>query len=260
MMMNHRTTPGAALILVLALTLMPAKASGEQPGDSAHAIVDRALRYMRGSTSESLTEMTIHRPDFERTMEIRGWTRGNRDALFFIEAPPKDAGNGTLKKGRDMWTYNPRINRVIKLPPSMMSQGWMGSDFSNDDLSKTDSILEDYVHTVTSVAAVDGHKVYDVTAIPHETSPVVWGKQQLRIRDDGLLLGQDFFDEDMILVKSMTTDDITVLGGKPFPRTWIMKKADKTGRYTRLVYKRLAFDVPLRPGLFTLTSLKTLRP
>ncbi|MBN2233349.1 MAG: outer membrane lipoprotein-sorting protein [Deltaproteobacteria bacterium] len=200
--------------------------------------------------------MTIHRPDFERRMVIRGWTRGRREAIFFIDAPPRDAGNGTLKDGQNMWTYNPKIDRVIKLPPSMMSQGWMGSDFSNNDLAKSDTLLDDYTHNLVEQKMVDGRAVYVIESIPRELAPVVWGKQELAIREDGLLLGQAFFDEDMVLVKDLVTARIEVVDGKDFPVEWTMRGAGETGHWTRLVYHELDFDVDLPGGLFTLSSLK----
>ena len=108
---------------------------------NANQLVEDSFNYVRGKASVSTVMMTIHRPDWQRKMTIRAWTRGQKESLFYIDAPPKDHGNGTLKKGREMWIYNPKVNRVIKVPPSMMSQSWMGSDFSNNDLSKSDSLL-----------------------------------------------------------------------------------------------------------------------
>jgi outer membrane lipoprotein-sorting protein len=128
--------------------------------------------------------MTIHRPDWERSLTIKAWTRGEKDSIFFILTPPKDVGNGTLKRGREMWIYNPKVNRVIKLPPSMMSQAWMGSDFSNNDLAKSDSILEDYTHLLEGVETHEGKKVYVVKSTPKPAAPVVWGMQRLKIRED----------------------------------------------------------------------------
>ncbi|WP_028314106.1 outer membrane lipoprotein-sorting protein [Desulfatibacillum aliphaticivorans] len=244
------------ILVLLSLILAPFPALADEDGA---AIVNKAFEYMRGETSKSVVEMTIQRPDFTRTMVIKGWTKGKSDALFFIESPPKDAGNGTLKKGRDMWTYNPKVNRTIKLPPSMMSQAWMGSDFSNDDLSKTDSLVEDYDHTVTAEKEVDGMKVYELTSIPHEEAAVVWGKLELTIREDGVLLREAFFDEDGLLVKEMTNSEVAELGGRLFPKVWTMKKAGETDRFTQLTYKELAFDVKLPPNLFSLSSLKTKR-
>ncbi|MEJ2639739.1 MAG: outer membrane lipoprotein-sorting protein, partial [Desulfosarcinaceae bacterium] len=126
-----------------------------QVGESAAAatidpagLVKAGFDHYRGQASESTVEMTVHRPTWERTMQMDAWTRGTSESLIRITAPAKDAGNGTLKKGKEMWTYNPKVNRVLKLPPALMSQSWMGSDFSNNDLAKSDCIINDYTHTL----------------------------------------------------------------------------------------------------------------
>ncbi len=129
------------LLIVIAL-------SPNAIGQDAQALVEASFNYMRGNASVSTVDMTIHRPGWERVVTINAWTKGQKDSLFYIIAPPKDNGNGTLKKGREMWMYNPKVNRVIKLPPSMMSQAWMGSDFSNNDLAKSDSMINEYTHTI----------------------------------------------------------------------------------------------------------------
>jgi outer membrane lipoprotein-sorting protein len=229
------------------------------PVDDARIIVEKAFDYWRGLSSVARFSMTIHRPDFQRTMVMKGWTKGRRDSLFFVEEPAKDAGNGTLKKGREMWSYNPKINRVIKLPPSMMSQSWMGSDFSNDDLAKSDSVLDDYFHSIKEKEFIAGLEVYTIESIAKEYAPVVWGKQELVVREDGILLQQSFFDEEMILVKEMTAEKIEQFGGRLFPRIWTMRRADEEDRYTRLEYFELNFGDELDDRMFTLASLKNRR-
>jgi outer membrane lipoprotein-sorting protein len=222
-------------------------------------IIKKAVEYYRGKASVALVDMTIHRPDWERTVTIKAWTKGRKNSLFYIMEPPKDKGNGTLKKGSEMWTYNPKINRVVKLPPSMMSQAWMGSDFSNNDLAKSDSILEDYSHKLESVQHRTDHKVYVIQCIPKPTAPVVWGMQKLEVRDDLILLKQAFYDEDAQVVKYMTGSHIEMIAGKLFPRIWKMQKASAKDEYTQLVYKELEFIDNLSDSLFTLSSLKNPR-
>ena len=225
----------------------------------AQTLVEDSFNYMRGKTSISTVVMTIHRPDWQRTMTIKVWTKGQEDSIFRIIAPARDSGNGTLKKGREMWMYNPKINRVIKIPPSMMSQAWMGSDFSNDDLSKTESLINDYTHTVIGTETHEGKKVYIIKSMPKPEAPVVWGMQKLKIREDHIFLVQGFYDEDLQLVKIMTTLQIQMLGGKLFPKVWKMQKADVKDEYTVLEYKELVFDKNLPNSKFTLSSLKTFR-
>jgi len=231
-------------------------AAGAQEAKDGRALVEAAVEYYRGNASVSKVRMTIHRPEWEREMTIKAWTLGKKYSLFYITDPPKDEGNGTLKRAADMWTYNPKVNRVIKLPPSMMSQAWMGSDFSNNDLAKSDSIIDDYVHHVVAENRIDGQKVYVVESMPKPMAPVIWGMQKLHIREDHIMLRQEFYDEDRVLVKSMTGEQIEMLGGKKFPRIWRMQKADAEDEYTQLEYLELDFKDKLPDRLFTVSSLR----
>ena len=224
--------------------------------EDARALVESSFNYVRGKTSIAVVEMTIHRPEWERKVTLKAWTKGEDTSLIRIIAPAKDEGNATLKKGSEMWTYNPKVNRVIKIPPSMMSQSWMGSDFSNNDLAKSDSILRDYVHTLTGTESQNGKTVYLIESRPKPRAPVVWGMQRLKIREDWIFLAEGFYDEDLRLVKEMTAHEIQQLGGKLFPKIWKMKKADVGDEYTVLDYRELVFNEPIPDTMFTLSSLR----
>ena len=200
--------------------------------------------------------MTIHRSDWQRVYTLKAWTLGDQESLFTILAPAKDAGNGTLKKGRQMWMYNPKVNRVIKLPPSLMSQAWMGSDFSNNDLAKSDSLINEYSHTLVRTERHAGKKVFIVKSIPKPKAPVVWGMQMLKIREDNIFLEQAFYDEDLKPVKILKFEEIQLLGGKLYPKKLTMQKVDDPEKYTVVEYKTLLFKKSLPSGLFTLSNLK----
>jgi len=222
----------------------------------ANKIVDDCFNYMRGKASESSVDMTIHRPDWERTMSMRAWTQGEENSLIRIVAPPKDEGNGTLKKGREMWMYNPKVNRVIKLPPSMMSQAWMGSDFSNNDLAKSDTLLVDYNHRLIGKETHEGKTVYVIKSMPKPQAPVIWGMQKLKIREDLIMLREGFFDEDMQLVKYITNSNIRKMGDRLFPAVWKMVDNEKKDHYTLLNHKNVTFKDSLPDSIFTISRLK----
>lgn len=247
------------LITMMVLALAQTVLAADQP--DAARLVKAAVEYYRGQASEALVTMTVHRPDWERSMTIRAWTKGQKDSLFTIVAPAKDKGNGTLKKGREMWTYNPKVNRVIKLPPSMMSQSWMGSDFSNNDIAKSDTIIQDYTHHLIKTEMDGDMPVYVIASRPKPDAPVVWGMQRLKIRKDNILISQAFFDEDQTLVKVMTAYQIEMLGGRKFPRFWKMKKAEAEAEdeYTVLEYKELAFKSNIGDRYFSIAVLKNPR-
>jgi len=246
------------ILFGLIVLILPLQAFGADNMDAA-ALVENSFKYIRGKASIATVTMIIHRPAWERKMTIKTWTRGKKDSLFYIQSPPKDHGNGTLKKSREMWIYNPKVNRVIKVPPSMMSQSWMGSDFSNNDLAKSDSFVNDYNHAIAGTETHAGKKVYVIKSIPKPDAPVIWGMQMLKIREDLIWLSQEFFDEDLKSVKIMTTLEIQMMGGKLYPKVWRMRETDKKDRYTQLTYSALTFKSVLPDSLFTLTSLRKAR-
>ena len=245
----------AAVLMSLGIGLMGPPPAGAQDGA---ALVRAAFDHFRGQASQATVVMTVHRPDWQRSLTIEAWTRGQEESIFRIVDPPKDRGNGTLKKGPEMWMYNPKVNRIIKLPPSMMSQAWMGSDFSNNDLAKTDSLLKDYRHTITGQEMVEGQKVFSIESLPLPQAPVVWGLQRLKIREDGIFLRQEFYDEDKVLVKAMDCQDLGMLGGRIYPRHVRMAQADKNDEYTMVEYRELKFLDSLPDRVFTLDNLKNL--
>jgi outer membrane lipoprotein-sorting protein len=242
-------------LLYLATALM----SGGAWAQDGSFWVKSAFDHMRGEASISVTEMSIQRPDWQRTMSIKAWTKGQKKSLFFITSPPRDQGNGTLKKGTEMWMFNPKINRVIKVPPSLMSQAWMGSDFSNNDLSKSDSILENYTHTIEGTETQEGKKVYLLKSMPKPQAPEIWGMQKLKIREDHIYLQQSFFDEDLKLVKTLSFKAIKKMGGRLLPSEMVMEKAGETGRRTILKMKEISFLETLPESLFTISSLRNPR-
>lgn len=240
-------------ILILAMLFFT---TGLDAQTTAETIVRNAFDYWRGSASVSTTVMTVHRPSWERSMTIKAWTRGESDTLFVITAPAKDRGNSTLKIGNGMWIFNPKVNRVIKLPPSMMSQAWQGSDFSNNDLAKSDSLIKDYIHTLEDTTLLEGKKIYTIQSTAKRYAPVIWGMIRLTIREDHILLSEEFFDEDQMPVKIMTAWDIQMTGGKLFPMKWKMQPSGATDEYTLLSYETVEFIDTLNPRIFTRTYLK----
>ncbi len=246
------------LFTLIALGIIfPVAAARALDAPDPAAIIEAGFNHYRGKASESDVEMVIHRPAWQRSMRMVAWTKGTDKSLIRISAPAKDEGNGTLKNGIEMWTYNPKVNRVIKLPPAMMSQSWMGSDFSNNDLSKSDSILNDYTHSLMGTETHEGHTVYVIKSIPKPEAPVVWGMQVNKVRDDDVIVSQEFFDEDLVSVKRLTTQQIQMMGGRMFPKIWKMQETDQQDQYTLLRYHFLEFLDDLPDRQFTINALKT---
>ncbi len=242
-------------ILCAVVVCSPASAWAQD----ATQIVRDAWNHWRGLTSYAEITMTIHRPTWERTMSMRGWTEGSKKSLVRVTAPAKDHGNGTLMDNNNMWTYSPKVNRVIKVPSSMMGQSWMGSDFSNKDVSRADDIVEQYDHTLLGREEHEGHTVFVIESIPHEEAAVVWGKEVLRIRDDDVLVSQEYYDQEGVLVKTLRSLEIGKMGGRPLAIRQRMAKADAEGEWTEFRIDSVAFDVEISDNVFTRSNLQNPR-
>ncbi|MEA1889597.1 MAG: outer membrane lipoprotein-sorting protein [Pseudomonadota bacterium] len=246
-------------LFAVSTVIFSASAYGDAKSD-ARSIIEAAINHYRGLTSYSEMTMAIHRPDWERTMSLKGWSSGSKKTLIRVTAPARDRGNATLVlDDNKVWSFTPKINRVIRIPSSMMSQSWMGSDFSNKDVSRTDEIVDKYTHTLLRTDTVDGHIVHVIESIPHEESAIVWGKEISHIRDDYVELEHEFIDQDMKLVKTLKTLAIKEMSGRMFAVRQRMSSIEKKDEWTEISVEVLDFDREIPDYIFTLSNLRNPR-
>jgi outer membrane lipoprotein-sorting protein len=227
----------------------------------AKAIVKRANDKMRGErSSKSEMTMTIVRPTWQRELSFKNWTLGTQNSLVLVTDPAKEKGQSFLKRGREMWSWNPSINRLIKLPPSMLSQGWMGSDFTNDDIVNESSIVVDYNHTIKGNEHIEGYDCYLIELIPKEDAPVVWGRILVRIsKTDDLILKSEYFDEDDFLVQTEIVSDIKMMDGRKIPSHFELIPEEKEGHKTMLDITSIVFDISISESFFSQQNMKRVR-
>ena len=243
--------------LLPALALAAAATAAQAP--TADGLLRAAFDNWRARSSAVVITMTVHRPDWQRSLTLLASTEGDEKALVRFTAPAEDVGNALLKVGDDTWLYNPKLNQVISLPSSMLSQSWMGSDFSYNDLSKANDILTLYTHRLIKVEREADHAVYTIESIPKAGAPVVWGKRTEEIRDDGVILAETWYDQDMRPVRRMVTDRVGPLGGRMYPLVMTMRPLSGQGRWTRIVATSGRFNIALPDYLFTLSNLQNRR-
>jgi outer membrane lipoprotein-sorting protein len=180
--------------------------------------------------------------------------------MILITAPAKEKGQVFLKRDKEMWNWVPSISRMIKIPPSMMSQSWMGSDFTNDDLVKESSVIVDYNHSFIGEEKIDGRDCYKILLIPKKDAAVVWGKIILWItKKDYLELKVEFYDEDGYLMNTQYLSDIKTLGGRTLPTHWEMIPANEKGKKTIIELLKADFTTPVPESFFSQQNMKRLR-
>ncbi len=246
------TLRGAAAALLLLLAL---PAAAQAPGElTPREVLDRFDDLYRGASSHAVLAMTVVTEHWTRELRLEAWSQGREKSLFRILSPRKEKGTATLKSGRQMWNYLPKVDRVIKVPSSMMGSSWMGSHFTNDDLVKESRMAEDYDFEFGE-ATGDGEIA--VVCIPKEEAPVVWGKVVVRVRStDGMPLAVEYFDEEMEPARTMSFGDYRETGGRLVPLRMRIVPADEPEERTEIRYESIEFDLPLAGDLFSLRSLR----
>lgn len=225
-------------------------------GQEAKDIVKKADDKAKGKTSIATITIQTIRSNWTREMSVKAWTKGKYLTLILVLAPAKEKGVVFLKRKKEVWNWIPSIERNIKMPPSMMSQSWMGTDFTNDDLVKEASIIEDYTHSFLEDAIVDGRECYKIQLLPKPKSAVVWGKIIMCIdKKDFIMLYVEYFDEEEKLVNVMHCSGIKLLGGKILASKMEMTPVNKKGNKTVLLYDSISFDNPLEDSFFSTQNL-----
>jgi outer membrane lipoprotein-sorting protein len=238
------------------LAVLPALVSVLSGQPDATAIVRKADEHARGKTSYAELALTVVRPSWQREMGMKTWSEGTQNALVLIIAPAKEKGIVYLKRGEEVWNWIPSVERTIKMPPSMMSQSWMGTDFTNDDLVKESSIVADYTHILTGDSLIEGRACHKVIMKPKTEAAVVWGEVRLWVdKKDFLMLRAEYYDDYGELVNTMVAGDVQLLGGRLLPTRMEMIPADKPGHKTVIVHRSIAFDQPIPPGFFTTQNI-----
>jgi outer membrane lipoprotein-sorting protein len=243
-------------ILLLLLTLIFSIVT-VLPAQNAKEIVQKADQHVRGNSSEAEMVMTIVRPSWERSVEMKTWSRGTPFSLILIKSPARDQGTTFLKRNNEIWNWVPAIGRTVKLPPSMMMQSWMGSDFTNDDLVRESSIVNDFTHTLAGDTEIEGMDVHIIDLHPKPDAPVVWGRVRMFIsKTDYLQLRTEFYDEDDELVSFSEGKEIRVMDGRRMPTKLIMNPIDKPGHQTILEHKSIRFDADIPESFFTVQNMR----
>jgi outer membrane lipoprotein-sorting protein len=248
------------IAIVALLTAAALLATGRQVSAAdeftAREVLDHVDDLFRGSSSFGTFSMQVVTEHYRREMKMEGWSRGKEHSLIRILAPRKEKGMATLKAGSDIWNYLPKVNRVIKVPSSMMGGSWMGSHFTNDDLVKESRMADEYTYEITFRGEREGREVFDITLTPLPDAAVVWGKVTVTVLREGWIpFSLDYYDEDMALARTMSYSDVRNLGGHRIPAKIEMRPTDKPGEHTEIVYHDIEFDLDLPDDLFTLRSL-----
>ncbi len=249
-----------AKICLLVFMLVIFVPSPGKAQETARQIIEKMEDKMRGATSYFEMTMTTVRPRYTRDVTMKTWTKGEDYSLILITAPARDKGTAFLKRLKEIWNYVPNIDRMIKMPPSMMSQSWMGSDFSNDDLVRESSTIADYRHSILREEVYQARNCWVMELIPKPESSIVYGKVLLWIdKQHYIQLKIENFDEDGDMVSTLLFSEVKPMGGRTIPTLMEMVPADKPNQKTVIRYAEAKFNMPIEESFFSVQNLKNIR-
>jgi outer membrane lipoprotein-sorting protein len=226
----------------------------------AKEIIRNAYEKVNGVSSYSEMTMEIIRPTWQRSVSMKTWSLETEYSMVYITAPAKEKGQVFMKRENEMWNWQPSIGKMIKLPPSMMMQSWMGSDFTNDDLINQASIIDDYTHKILGEENIDNYICYRIELIPHENAPVVWGKLLSWVSIEGnFMLKTEFYDEDDYLIKTELASDIKNMGGEDLPTKFTTIPEEELGNKTILTIDKIDFSIKNEKSFFSQQNMKRIR-
>ncbi len=223
----------------------------------AETIVQKAYNKTEGSSQYAEMTMQIVRPKWQRQISFKFVSLNKKYSLVLITAPAKEKGQTFLKVKNEMWMWNPKISRVIKLGPSMMSQGWMSSDYSNDELLNSGSIITDYNKKIIGSEKINNIDCYKIQLKPKSNKNIIWGKQILWIsKNSDLILKQQFFDEDNFLVKTHLASDIKIMDGRKIPTKFEIIDEDNPDNKTVITINQIKFNIKIDKTFFSQQNMR----
>lgn len=226
---------------------------------TATEIVIKMDANMRGKSSQAELIIRTVRPTWSREMVVKTWMKGTKYSMILVKAPAKEKGIVFLKRDKEVWNWMPILERTIKLPPSMMTNSWMGTDFTNDDLVKESSVVDDYFHKIVGDTVIDSKQCYIIEFLPKPAAAVVWGKILVCIDKVNFLeLHAEFYDEEGKLVNIMHANTIKIMDGRLIPTHMEMTPADKKNQKTVLIYQSVRFNRDIEDNFFTTEKMKQL--
>ena len=242
------------------LLIIPFMAMSIFQEPTAKEVVQKADKNIRGETSQAKMTIKIIRPTWSREMEMKTWSKGDDYAMILITSPPREEGTAFLKRKNEVWNWVPSIERNIKLPPSMMSQSWMGTDFTNDDLVREASAVSDYDHKHLGKETISGKECYKIEMIPKPSAAIVWEKVIVWIDAEIFLqLKAEFYDEDGELINILNSRDIKEMGGRKITSKLEMIPVDEEGYKTVIIYNDIVFNKEIKDEFFTTRNMKRLK-
>jgi outer membrane lipoprotein-sorting protein len=241
-----------AIAITVALSVAIAAATAIEVGDDGYEIVEKSQDLVRGETAHMTWKMHILNPDYERTMTMESWSSGLDKSFILVLSPDKEKGNTFLKVGNNIWQYVKKVDEEMKIMPTMMYQGMLGSEFTYDDMVREDSFADDY----TAKVVIEKDNAWVLKLTPNKGTGITYKYLLYKVEKETYLPIYVKYYDKKGLVRQLDYSEIKTMGGRKIPTEWAMTNKRKEGRVTTIWVTSAEFDVSLDDSIFTKSNLR----
>jgi outer membrane lipoprotein-sorting protein len=201
----------------------------------------------------------------ETRMASRIFPDGTEKRTILFLAPADVKGTGILIwdfEGKDdnMWIYMPALRKSRKIVSSEKSKNFMGSEFSNSDL--TTGNIDEFNYVIESTETVDQQVCWKIKGTPATaqiaTDYGISGKTSWISQKDYMPRKSIFLDPQGNPWKELTYTGIKLMdakNGKYFISQMEIKNL-KNGRFSRMNMTQMVYNPAVKEELFTLAYIE----
>ncbi len=221
---------------------------------TAYDIIERATAVLHQESMYAQVKLTMTTSSGKaRELFYNSWSnnRGEKNLIRYTGPRRiKDQATLMLNNADDIWSYDPRTDRVRKLATHAKKQKMQGSDFAYEDLGSGDSFLNDYTHVRLDDERFEGHDCFVVELTLREeinsnySRLIIWTD-----RGSSVIWKVDYYEDDNpdFLLKTLLQRDVEDIDG-----VHVIHRYRAEGR------KKLSYTVSSIGKSITLTTVTTL--
>lgn len=223
---------------------------------TAEQILKKIDEKMIFETARVEARMVIVTGDTTRTLYMNSVGKGRDLALMEFTAPAREKGTKFLRREKTMWLYFPRADRVRQIKGHMLRQGMMGSDFSYEDASDNDSVLDHYSATIVSEEKYENRDVWVLDLLAKDKE-VTYQHRKIWVDKNWFVpLKEELYAKSGLLLKELTMSNVKLIAGRYYPTRWKMLNKLTSDSSTELIMDKIEHNIKIDDSIFSLANLK----
>lgn len=225
-------------------------------GPTADEILQKCDYNLSPDTLICDVRLTINQRQRVDVKEFEMYGKGQEKTYALFKSPLRDKNTAVLRLNDNMWMYLPSAEKTLKISGHTLRQSFMGSDFSNADITERLKLREKYEATLIGNEMVGNVNTY-VLKLKAKKADAAYFERKLWV-DEKLyvVVKQEMYAKSGKMLKLMTISDTQKIGSRNFSTKIRMEDKLKQNSFSEMVYSNIRLDEPLSDSIFTTQNLE----